>query len=225
MRILVLTGAGISTESGLPTFRGKGGLWEGYSLEEVATPEAFARDPELVYRFYDMRRRALQEVQPNPAHLALYRLEQALGDDFLLVTQNVDDLHDRAGHRRLLHMHGRLDQARNELGRVLDWDGDLGSSDRCPETGTRLRPHVVWFGEMPLHMDEIFEFLGSCDLFCSIGTSGRVYPAAGFADAARKHGAHTVEINPEPTGGVFREVRPGPASVEVPRWVEDVLQA
>lgn len=223
MRVVVLTGAGISAESGLPTFRGAGGLWEGHRAEEVATPQAFARDPDLVYRFYNFRRRALASVAPNAAHRALYRLEEALHDDFLLVTQNVDDLHDRCGHRRLLHMHGRLDQARNEQGEALPWPGDMDAASRCPRTGSRLRPNVVWFGEMPLHLDEIARRVESCDLFCAIGTSGVVYPAAGLARAAHGHGAHTVEINLEPTGGAFHEVRIGKASTIVPAWVVDVL--
>jgi len=227
VRIFVLTGAGISAESGIPTFRDAGGLWEGHAVEDVATPEGFARDPDLVYRFYDERRRNLKKVEPNPAHRALARLERAMPpEDFLLVTQNIDNLHDRAGSRRVLHMHGRLDAARNERGEVLPWSGDLRAADRCPRTGTRLRPHVVWFGEIPLHLDEIGRFLASLrpgDLFCAIGTSGVVWPAAGFAAEAGRMGARTVEINREPTGGPFDEVRRGPAGIETPRFVEDCL--
>lgn len=223
MRVMVLTGAGISAESGLSTFRGAGGLWEGHRVEEVATPEAFERDPDLVYTFYNMRRRSLQDVAPNAAHEALYRLEQALGKDFLLVTQNVDDLHDRCGHERILHMHGRLDLARNQLDEVMEWPGDMDAASRCPSTATRVRPHIVWFGEVPLHMDEIQVFLPVCDVFCAIGTSGVVYPAAGFVEAAAYHRAHTVEINLEATGGRFAEVRTGPATEVVPRWVDELL--
>ncbi|MCB9917162.1 MAG: NAD-dependent deacylase [Planctomycetes bacterium] len=223
MRVCVLTGAGISAESGVPTFRDAGGLWEGHRVEDVATPEGFARDPVCVYRFYDERRKSLGTVEPNPAHHALAKLEAALGEDFLLVTQNIDDLHDRCGHVRLRHMHGELLAARNEYGDVLSWRGDLGESDRCPTTGTRLRPHVVWFGEMPLHMLEIEEFLSSCDVFCAIGTSGLVYPAAGFASIAFHSGAHCVEINLQATGGPFHEVRSGAAGTMVPAWVDELL--
>lgn len=223
MRICVLTGAGISAESGVPTFRDADGLWEGHDVLEVATPEGFARQPDLVYRFYNERRRALNTVEPNAAHRALARLEAALGDDFLLVTQNVDDLHDRCGHERLLHMHGELRAARNEHGQAVPWTSDFDASTRCPETGTRLRPHVVWFGEMPLFIDQIEAFVTRCDVFCSIGTSGQVYPAAGFSELARHSGAHTIEINLEATGGVFDEVREGKAGTVVAQWVDEVL--
>lgn len=224
MRVCVLTGAGISAESGVPTFRDSNGLWEGHDVQEVATPEGFARNPDLVYRFYNERRAALAGVEPHEGHKALYRLEQALGDDFLLVTQNVDDLHDRCGHDRLLHMHGELLAARNAFGDVLPWTGPFDASDLCPNTGTRLRPHVVWFGEMPLYMDEIEQFVTSCDVFWSIGTSGQVYPAAGFSALARSSGAHCVEINLAATGGGnFHEVQTGPASIVVPRLVDEIL--
>lgn len=223
MRVFVLTGAGISAESGVPTFRDANGLWEGHDVMQVATPEGFARDPELVHRFYNMRRAALKSVEPNDAHRALVRLEEALGDEFLLVTQNVDDLHDRAGSRRVVHMHGRLDQVRNGKGDILDWDGDLSVDTPCPHTQTSLRPHVVWFGEMPLHMERILGFLPTCTHFVAIGTSGQVYPAAGFAAEAFRTGAHTVEINTEASGGLFKEERVGPATVEVTRWVDEML--
>ncbi|MEZ5989349.1 MAG: NAD-dependent deacylase [Planctomycetota bacterium] len=223
MRVFVLTGAGVSAESGLRTFRDADGLWEGHDVAAVATPEGFARDPDLVYRFYEERRRGLAAVEPNAAHLALARLEEALGDDFLLVTQNVDDLHDRCGHRRLLHMHGELRKARNARGDAFDWPTPLDAAARCPATGSALRPHVVWFGEVPLHLGEIDDFLHKVDVFCAIGTSGLVWPAAGLAELAWRRGARTVEINPRPTGGPFHEVREGPATREVPRWVDEVL--
>lgn len=223
MRVFVLTGAGISAESGVPTFRDADGLWEGHDVMEVATPEGFARNPELVQRFYNLRRAALKTVRPNAAHHALVRLEEALGDDFLLVTQNVDDLHDRAGSHRLLHMHGQLNKVRNGMGDILDWEGDIDPLSRCPITQTPLRPHVVWFGEMPLHMGEILSFLPTCTHFAAIGTSGLVYPAAGFAAEAFRSGAHTIEINKEASGGLFKEERVGLATVEVPRWVDDLL--
>lgn len=224
MKVVVLTGAGISAESGIQTFRDADGLWEGHDVMEVATPEGFARHPELVYRFYNDRRRALAEVEPNAAHRALIRLEDKLGHDFLLVTQNVDDLHDRMGHERLLHMHGQLYQGRTESGRVVEWKGDMDADSRHPETGESLRPHIVWFGETPLHMDEIDRAVRDCDIFCAIGTSGVVYPAAGLADLAWRNSAQTVEINPRPTGGPFGRVLEGTAATIVPRWVDEVLE-
>ena len=224
MKIVVLTGAGISAESGIHTFRDAGGLWEGHDVMEVATPEGFARNPDLVYQFYNERRRALAEVEPNAAHRALARLEDSFGLDFLLITQNVDDLHDRQGHERLLHMHGQLYQARTESGRVLEWRGDMDASSRDPETGERVRPHIVWFGETPLHMDEIDRAVRACDVFCAIGTSGVVYPAAGLSELAWRNSARTVEINPKPTGGPFSQVIEGPAASAVPRWVDDILR-
>ena len=207
----------------MPTFRGSDGLWEGHPIEDVATPEGFARNPDLVYEFYNQRRASLGTVEPNAAHRALMRLEEALGEDFLLVTQNVDDLHDRCGHERLLHMHGSLIEARNQLDDVIAWHETLDAKSRCPNTGTRLRPHVVWFGEIPLYMDEITRFLDSCDVFCAIGTSGVVYPAAGFVDAARYVRAQTVEINLEASGGRFADVRIGPATERVPEWVDELI--
>jgi NAD-dependent deacetylase len=203
--MVVLTGAGISAESGLGTFRGAGGLWENHRVEEVATPEAFARDPALVYRFYNARRAQLLggDVHPNAAHLALASLEAAFSGNFALVTQNVDDLHERAGSKRLYHMHGELRKMRCvATGRVFPapdyFDGDTRCAC-CAERGN-LRPHVVWFGEMPLHMEEIYALLVDCDLFVAIGTSGTVYPAAGFVDIARQAGATTLSINPDPAG-------------------------
>lgn len=229
MRVTVLTGAGISAESGVPTFRDADGLWEGHRVEDVATPEAFERQPSVVHRFYDARRSALAGVEPNPAHRALARLEEALGDDLLVVTQNVDDLHERAGSRRVLHMHGELRSARClACGARSVWDHDLGDHPPCPRCHScDLRPDVVWFGEFPHHLDEIAERLRTTDLFVSIGTSGAVYPAAGFVQDARRSGARTLELNLEPSVGtdLFDEARHGPATVLVPAWVDELLGA
>lgn len=227
MRIVVLTGAGISAESGVPTFRDAGGLWEGHRVEDVATPEAFARDPDTVHRFYDGRRHAVAQVEPNPAHLALARLERELGDDLLVVTQNVDDLHERAGSRRVLHMHGDLLTARcTECGARSPIAADLADRPPCPECGERmLRADVVWFGEMPYHLDEIDDALLACERFAAIGTSGAVYPAAGFVMTAAGFGARTIELNlaESEITPLFEEVRHGPASRVVPAWVDEVL--
>jgi NAD-dependent deacetylase len=230
MRVVVLTGAGISAESGIRTFRGADGLWEGRRIEDVAAPAGFRRDPETVYRFYNDRRRQLlrPEIRPNAAHEALARLEQALGDDFLLVTQNIDDLHKRAGNARILPMHGELRKARCDACRTIsDWDGDFDGATLCPACGKAggLRPHVVWFGETPLYMDEIFERLSSCDIFAAIGTSGHVYPAAGFVDLAKAAGARTVELNLEKSQvhNTFDTARYGMATQIVPEWVFEVL--
>lgn len=228
-KVVVLTGAGISAESGLATFRGPDGLWEGHRVEDVATPEGFHADPELVQRFYDERRAALATVEPNAAHRALARLEQEIGDDFLLVTQNIDDLHERAGSRRVLHMHGRLKAARcTECGRTTRWETTLVDQPPCPFCSLRaLRPDVVWFGEVPFGMDEIDLTLRRAGTFVSIGTSGNVYPAAGFAAFARAVGARTVELNLEPSEGIdsFTEHRHGLATEVVPAWVEEFLAA
>jgi len=224
--LVILTGAGISAESGLRTFRAADGLWENHRVQDVATPEAFRRDPELVYRFYNERRRSLGTVQPNAAHLALARLERLWEGDFLLVTQNVDDLHDRAGSSRLLHMHGELLRARClPCGRVQAWPGDLDHRSRCPACGSGpLRPHIVWFGEMPLEMDRIYRALEDCDLFVAIGTSGHVYPAAGFVEAVGP-GARTLELNLEPSlvASAFQEVQNGRATELVPAFVQELL--
>ncbi|MEE6288317.1 NAD-dependent deacylase [Georgenia sp. MJ173] len=227
MSIVVLTGAGISAESGVATFRDSGGLWEGHAVDAVATPEGFAADPELVQRFYDARRRALAAVEPNAAHRALARLEQEHDDDVLLVTQNVDDLHERAGSRRVLHMHGELRRARCvACGTRSPWHEDLLPGPPCPACGEpALRPDVVWFGEVPYDLDEIFTALAQCTTFVAVGTSGAVYPAAGFVMMATNAGAHTVELNlaaSEMTSR-FEDVRDGPASVLVPQWVDEVL--
>lgn len=223
--IVVLTGAGISAESGLGTFRDKDGLWTKYDLNEVATPEGFARNPVLVHDFYNARRRNMVEASCNAAHVALAGLEQRFDGDFLLVTQNVDDLHERAGSAKLVHMHGELLKIRCEAcDNVLAWRDDLDLATTCPACATtgRLRPHVVWFGEMPLHMETIHDALALCDLFVSIGTSGAVYPAAGFVQSARYAGARTVEINLEPTQGarLFDEGVYGPATQAVPAFFE-----
>ena len=222
-RIVVLTGAGISAESGINTFRDNGGLWENQRMEDVATPEAFARDPQLVQRFYNARRAQLKDVMPNPAHLALAEFEKAFDGGFLLVTQNVDDLHDRAGSHTLIHMHGELKKSRcTRTQKIHEQTADITDNTLCDCCGTpTLRPHIVWFGEMPLMMDEIYQALDQCDLFLSIGTSGHVYPAAGFVEVARQAGARTVEINKEPSLGIdhFAEAIQGLASVEVPAFL------
>jgi NAD-dependent deacetylase len=226
--IVILTGAGISAESGLATFRGADGLWEGHRVEDVATPEAFARDPALVHSFYDARRSRLGEVEPNAAHRALARLDSEWSGELLIVTQNVDDLHERAGAKRLLHMHGELASgwclACNER---FAWSGPMGEGARCPacQLAGRVRPDIVWFGEMPYEMERIDRALMDSDLFVSIGTSGAVYPAAGFVQTARHCGASTLEINLEPSQAsiFFDERRFGPAGFEVPKWVEELL--
>ncbi len=223
--IVVLTGAGISAESGIRTFRAADGLWEDHRIEDVASPEGFARNPALVQRFYNERRRKLADpaVQPNAAHQALADFERRFDGEFLLVTQNVDDLHDRAGSKNLIHMHGELLKMRCSMSQQIypintDLDGDR-RCDCCALKGT-LRPHIVWFGEMPLEMDRIYDALDRCDLFVSIGTSGNVYPAAGFVQAARAAGAHTMELNLEPSQqrSSFVEARHGNASELVPTY-------
>jgi len=230
--VVVLTGAGISAESGIQTFRAADGLWEEHRVEDVATPEGYRRDPELVQRFYNQRRRALQssEIQPNAAHKALAELEQVLGDNFLLVTQNIDNLHERAGNSRVLHMHGELLKVRcTSSGQVIEWSEDLTTDDRCTccQFPAPLRPHVVWFGEMPIGMEEIYHALEKADLFIAIGTSGHVYPAAGFVHEAKLQGAHTVELNLEPSqvGNEFAERHYGLASEEVPQFVHGFLRS
>jgi len=226
-RIVILTGAGISAESGIDTFRDAGGLWERHRVEDVATPEGFARDPDLVLRFYDMRRAGLQQVGPNAAHRALGRLEREFAGDVLLVTQNVDDLHERGGSCDVLHMHGDLRQALcAACGMRSTPEGTLSERPNCPGCDTAaLRPDVVWFGEMPYQMERIYEALQRADLFVSIGTSGAVYPAAGFVQEAKSAGVRTLELNLEPSEGShwFDESRNGPAGTLVPEWVDEVL--
>jgi NAD-dependent deacetylase len=227
--IVILTGAGISRESGLETFRDKDGLWSRVSIDEVATPEAFARDPERVHAFYNGRRHQLLDttVQPNEAHHALARLERDYPGGLLLVTQNIDDLHERGGSQAPLHMHGELLKARCAgCGGVVPWRDDLATSTACPDCDERgsMRPHVVWFGEVPLQMERIQRALSRCRLFVAIGTSGQVYPAAGFVAEARAAGAETVELNLEPTApGMFERQVAGPASVTVPALVDSLL--
>lgn len=219
--VVVLTGAGISAESGLRTFRASDGLWEDHRVEDVATPEGFARDPALVRRFYNERRRALLSAAPNAAHLALAEFEKQVTGEFLLVTQNIDDLHERAGSRRLSHMHGELLKGRcKNCGAVFPKSDDMLAEDECPQCGQSggTRPHVVWFGEMPLDLDSTYAALSRCRLFVSIGTSGNVYPAAGFVQAAKMAGARCVELNLEESAatGFFNESRRGPATQIVP---------
>lgn len=227
--IVVLTGAGVSAESGIDTFRGGGGLWEQHRVEDVATPEAFARDPDLVLRFYDMRRAAIQTKEPNEAHRALARLDREWAGGLLIVTQNVDDLHERGGARRVLHMHGEhLNAWCMECDERSRWTGPLIDRPECPGCGARaLRPDVVWFGEIPYRMEEIEAALRESDLFVSIGTSGAVYPAAGFVRMARDLGVRTLELNLERSQGSawFHESRLGPATELVPAWVDEVLGA
>lgn len=230
MNIVILTGAGISAESGIRTFRDAGGLWEGHRVEEVATPEGFGRNPGLVQKFYNARRAQLLDgtVHPNPAHLALARLEREHQGQVLLVTQNVDDLHERAGSQNLLHLHGELLKCRcvhcDHHESILT---DLSEASICPECGYAgtLRPDIVWFGEMPFHMDEIVIALEKADLFVSIGTSGQVYPAAGFVEMAARNGADTLELNLEATSRRFKNQRLGPAGEIVPAWVSELLEA
>ena len=226
--LVILTGAGVSAESGVATFRGPDGLWEGHRVEDVCTPEAFQRDPAVVHAFYDARRAKLDTIEPNAAHRALARLDEEWSGELLLVTQNVDDLHERAGSRRLLHMHGEL-----KRGWCLDcearfgWEGPMGEAAACPSCSRpgRVRPDIVWFGEIPYEMEAIEEALRSADLFVSIGTSGAVYPAAGFVQTARYCGAQTLELNLEPSQGsiFFHESRIGKAGELVPAWVDELL--
>jgi NAD-dependent deacetylase len=229
--IVVLTGAGISAESGLETFRGAGGLWCGHRVEDVATPEAFIRNPAMVHEFYNMRRNGLLDpkIKPNPAHEALARLEGEWDGDVLVVTQNIDDLHERAGTKNLIHMHGEILKAfchfcHHKIPARTDLSTAL-ACDKCAKTGG-VRPDIVWFGEMPYEMDRIFEALADADLFLSIGTSGNVYPAAGFVHHALNHGAQTAEINLEPSNNatLFHESIYGLAGMTVPDLVENILQ-
>jgi len=233
MRVVVLTGAGVSAESGLGTFRDKAGtgLWAKFDPMRLATPQAFAEDPQLVHDFYNARRRDLLGASPNAAHVALARLESELsrrGGRLTLVTQNIDDLHERAGSTSVIHMHGELLKARcPPCGTVIAWGDDLGADVSCPACARAgsLRPHVVWFGETPLRMDEIYARLAEADLFAAIGTSGSVYPAAGLAGAARAAGVVTCEINLEPSDNAaeFDEQRYGRATETAPLWVEQLL--
>ena len=227
--IVLLTGAGISAESGVDTFRDKGGIWSRVDYRDVATPEGFARNPRKVLDFYNKRRRRMSDIRPNPAHIALARLEQEFPGGFLLVTQNIDNLHEAAGSRRLVHMHGELGKALCEAcGQSSRWAGDMSIDSQCPvcQTVGRLRPDVVWFGEMPYQMGRIHAALSATDIFVSIGTSGTVYPAAGFVEEARFNGAYTVELNLDPSqgGSLFEAARYGPATEVVPAFVDWLLE-
>lgn len=228
--IVILTGAGISQESGIDTFRDKGGIWEQVRIEDVATAAAYKRNPERVLAFTDELRRGLKkaDIAPNAAHKALARLEKEFPGDVLLVTQNIDDLHERAGSKRLLHMHGKLFSVRCDRCRhTVHWEEDLPRESVCPACASThcLRPDIVFFEEMPHHMDALAQALARCDLFVSIGTSGNVYPAAGFAAEARARGARVLELNLEPSLGarVFHDGRYGKATRVVPAWVDEVL--
>lgn len=246
--IVILTGAGISAESGLATFRDNNGLWCNHRVEDVATPEAFARNPALVHQFYNQRRAQLKEARPNAAHLALAELAAKWQGNVCIITQNVDDLHERANaectmpgvedtnaarpahHSSLLHMHGELRKARCTVTeKIFPWEDDMATDTPCPccNKPGRIRPHIVWFGEMPLYMDIIHNVLQDCDLFLSIGTSGNVYPAAGFVHEVRMYGrGHAVELNMEPSSGysLFHEKIYGPATKTVPEYVAQILR-
>jgi NAD-dependent deacetylase len=228
--IVILTGAGLSAESGVPTFRDKNGVWAKYDYRDVATPDGFRRNPDLVHDFYNRRRADHAKVAPNAAHKALARLEREHRGSVWVITQNVDALHEAAGTESLIHMHGELLKAWCfACDRRHAWPGPLSRQSLCPacaRVGT-LRPDVVWFGEMPYEMERISTLIEAADLFLSIGTSGNVYPAAGFVSQARSAGAHTVELNLEPSEGVsqFAEVVHGPATIVVPAYVERLLEA
>jgi NAD-dependent deacetylase len=228
-KIVILTGAGLSAESGVHTFRDKDGIWSKYDYRDVATPEGYRRNPALVLNFYNERRRQNAHIKPNAAHSALARLESAYPGEVLTVTQNIDPLHEMAGSKNLIHMHGEIAKAlcsgcgaRHAIGFE-----DLTAASVCPSCtkGGGIRPDVVWFGEMPYRMEEIYRALTVCDLFISIGTSGTVYPAASFVEEAARAGAHTVELNLEPSGGVFREAIHGRATEIVPAYVERLLSS
>lgn len=227
-KIVILTGAGISAESGIETFRAEDGLWAQHRVEDVATPEGFMRDPELVVNFYNARRAQAAEVEPNPAHKALAQLEAEHWGEVVVITQNVDDLHERGGTQNLYHMHGHLKGA---LCYSCEhrWAAPMvmAPGDACPSCeAPAARPDIVWFGEMPYQMDTLFDHLAQADLFAAIGTSGNVYPAAGFVAEARRGGAHTIEFNLEHSavGNQFAEHRIGPASRTVSDWVSEILR-
>ena len=229
--IVVLTGAGISAESGINTFRASDGLWEEHRIEDVATPSAFQRDPGLVQRFYNTRRKNLlsPEIAPNPAHIALAKLEKEFDGEFTLITQNIDNLHERAGSQNILHMHGELLKMRCTITHdVFVCHDPISTKSQCPccNEANNLRPHIVWFEEMPLHMDKIYQTMEQCDLFISIGTSGNVYPAAGLVQIANQIGAKSVEMNLESsnTASQFDDAIYGKASETVPEWVNQLLK-
>ncbi|MCB1330118.1 MAG: NAD-dependent deacylase [Maritimibacter sp.] len=229
MNIVILTGAGISAESGLGTFRDTGGIWARYDIGEVATPEGFARDPDKVHAFYNARRANAAGARPNAAHLALGRLLRDRPGQVTLVTQNIDALHEAGGAEGVIHMHGELSRALcAACGARWEAPPEMGAQDPCPACGARAtRPDVVWFGEIPYHMDRIADALAAAGLFVAIGTSGSVYPAAGFVAEARALGIPTLEINltPSDTSGAFDAVRLGPATEVVPAWVDEILAA
>ena len=226
-KIVILTGAGISAESGLSTFRDSGGIWARHAVEDVATPEGFARDPDLVHRFYNARRQKASGVRPNAAHKALARLQRHFQGEVVIVTQNVDNLHEAAGSTDVIHMHGELMRALcATCGHRWPAPAEMHRADPCPACADpSTRPDVVWFGETPYHMEEIWTHLDQADLFAAIGTSGNVYPAAAFGQHAGRGGALTVELNLEPSANVrdFVETRHGPASKVVPDWVQELL--
>ena len=226
--IVILTGAGVSAESGLGTFRDKDGQWTRYDLAEVATPEGYARNPGLVLEFYNARRANCRAAEPNPAHRAIARLQRDYPGRVSLVTQNIDDLHERGGSPEVIHMHGQLLRALCAgCGHQWGWTGDMGRDDRCDSCGTAgsVRPDVVWFGEIPYRMEEIWALIADCDLFVAIGTSGAVFPAAGFVADAKHRGAATLEINLKPSenAAFFDDSLLGPAGETVPAWVEGLL--
>jgi NAD-dependent deacetylase len=230
-QVVILTGAGISAESGIETFHNIDGLWASYPIDEVATPEGYARDPEKVQAFYNQRRQQLQDaaVQPNAAHLALAKLEQSLGDKLLIITQNIDNLHERAGNKNVVHMHGELLKMRcPQSQQTITWRGDASADDWCTccQYPALLRPHVVWFGEMPLYMAQICEALAKADLFIAIGTSGKVYPAASFVQQARQAGAFTIELNlgESEVSEAFSEHHYGLATKVVPAFTQRFLK-
>ena len=228
--IVVLTGAGISAESGIETFRAAEGLWANHHVDDVATLEGFARNPQLVYAFYNQRRRQLltPEISPNAAHSALAKFEHEFGGEFLLITQNVDNLHERAGSENLIHMHGELLKMsclNSKLIFDVSEDFDYDTQCRCCRSAGNLRPHVVWFGEMPLQMNRINRALENCDMFVAIGTSGNVYPASGFYQTAKIRKARTVELNLERTGSSFDQHICGPATESVPQFFNSLLRS
>lgn len=228
--IVILTGAGISAESGIATFRASDGLWENHRVEDVASPEGFKRNPELVHQFYNQRRQQVlsKDIQPNPAHLALAHLENNFSGNYLLITQNIDNLHERAGSKNVLHMHGEILKQRCCISGdvyACEEDTNVGDLCACCNSAATLRPNIVWFGEMPFHLDEIYQALVECDLFVAIGTSGHVYPAAGFVEIASQSGAETMEINLQQSNiaSAFSHARYGLASQQVPDWVKGFL--
>lgn len=226
MKIVILTGAGISAESGIRTFRASDGLWEEHRIEDVATPEAYERDPVLVHRFYNMRRRDAQAALPNAGHIALGKLTQDPRHEVLLVTQNVDDLHERGGAQNVLHMHGELNGALcHHCAARWPAPAVMEASDLCPQCAKpQTRPDIVWFGEMPYQMERIWAAIEDCDLFAAIGTSGQVYPAAAFGQIAARAGVETVEINlaASAVSSDFDRHIIGPASETVPLWVAEL---